>query len=85
MCMFGLDFVDADGRPQSVGGSVEVVTGKRHFLGPEAEGDPVLSIDHVGVPSQFPDRFGVYGGLPYDFYHAGRIVKSHTFPPDLLQ
>ncbi|PBK85969.1 hypothetical protein ARMGADRAFT_1035950 [Armillaria gallica] len=85
MCMFGLDFVDADGRPQSVGGSVEVVTGERHFLGPEAEGDPVLPIDHVGVPSQFPDRFGVYGGLPYDFYHAGHIVKSHTFPPDLLQ
>ncbi len=82
--LWGLDFVDRDGNPQHVGGEVKVVMGRRGPPWPETEGDILVAIDDSELASQVPERFRIYGDVPYDFYHQGRFIRSYTFPFDLL-
>ncbi len=76
--------MDEDGNPQHVGGDAKVVSGTRGFPWPETEGEIVVALDDNGLPPQSPERFRIYGDVPYDFYHQRRFVRSYTFPFDLL-
>ncbi|KAK0429764.1 hypothetical protein EV421DRAFT_1745139 [Armillaria borealis] len=82
--LYGLDIVDEDGNPQHVGGDAKVVSGTRGFPWPETEGEIVVALNDNGLPPQSPERFRIYGDVPYDFYYQGRFVRSYTFPFDLL-
>ncbi len=57
-----------------------VVQGDFH----STEGEIVVALDDNGLPPQSPERFRIYGDVPYDFYHQRRFVRSYTFPFDLL-
>ncbi|KAK0215919.1 hypothetical protein EDD85DRAFT_798545 [Armillaria nabsnona] len=82
--LYGLDIMDKDGNPQHVGGDTKVVSGTRGFPWPETKGKIVAALNDNGLPPQSPERFRIYGDVPYDFYHQGRHVRSYTFPFDLL-
>ncbi len=87
MHLFGLDFVDMDGKPQHVGDAVKVVVGKRGTPGGfEVEGNPVLPIEAaVGEDDEeYFEVFGVYGDLRYEFYYEGCRLQTYLFPYDLL-
>ncbi|KAK0457212.1 uncharacterized protein EV420DRAFT_1689798 [Desarmillaria tabescens] len=82
---YRLDFVDMNGKPQHVGNTVQAVIGRRVLYGPEVEGDVLVAIDDIGLPSQEPEIFGICAQLPYDFCHNGHFVESYTFAFDLLE
>ncbi|KAK0219988.1 hypothetical protein IW262DRAFT_1461155 [Armillaria fumosa] len=78
------DFVDAEGNPQCVqclrDGDIKVIVGKRDKVGPDIEGNYVYPLP---VGHDYPsEAYTIYGGLPYDFYHEGQLIKSYTFPVD---
>ncbi|KAG7453286.1 uncharacterized protein BT62DRAFT_57891 [Guyanagaster necrorhizus] len=83
--LYGLDFVGLDGKPQHVGNMVQAIIGRRVLAGPEVEGDVLVAIDDIGLPSQAPEIFGICAKMPYDLWHKGHFVGSYTFTFDLLE
>lgn len=74
-----------DGKPQHVGNMVQAIIGRRVLAGPEVEGDVLVAIDDIGLPSQAPEIFGICAKMPYDLWHKGHFVGSYTFTFDLLE
>ncbi|KAK0480799.1 hypothetical protein IW261DRAFT_1143516 [Armillaria novae-zelandiae] len=82
--IIALDFVDAEGNPQHSqrlrDSDVKAIVGKRDGFRPDIEGNSVYPRT-VGEDSR-SETYTVFGGLPYDFYHEGQLIKSYTFPVD---
>lgn len=55
---------------------------RRANRGPGGEGVILFPDIYTTVPSE---TFRIYGGVPYDFYHGGQLIKSCTFPVDMLR
>ncbi|PBK67621.1 hypothetical protein ARMSODRAFT_1086118 [Armillaria solidipes] len=79
---FALDFVDANGNPQRLYGSGIKVDIRRANRGPTGEG---LILSPGSYTTALSETFRIYGGVPYDFYHQGQLIKSYTFPVDMLR